>query len=1147
MSTSMTMYLHARRVELYRLALALSLLLAFVLIIIFTMQRTPVASAHMAANGLLSASLSGQQKQHKVNHLQASDEYGKLPLQFEVNGGQTNGEVKFLARGNGYNLFLTMNEAVLALEKPSSRASERKKLASTQEKYSSPDVLRMKLSGANPAPHITGMEELYGHVNYLNGNDPTKWRTGLATYAGVKYQDVYPGIDIIYYGNQRQLEYDFIVAPGSNPNIIKLSIKGAKKLRLDSTGDLLLRTAGGNEIRQHKPVLYQEVDGIRQSIAGGYVVKGKGEVGFRVERYDTTRPLVIDPVLSYSTYLGGSGSDYGYHIATDMAGNAYVVGYTTSPNFPVTSGAAGRAYKSGYNDAFVAKLNASGSALLYSTYLGGSSNDAGYGIWVDSIGSAYITGYTASLDFPTTSDAFQRTSGGGIDVFVAKLNPAGDGLVYSTLIGGGDQDGGSGIAVDSAGNAYVTGDTSSNASGQFFNNFPTTTGAFQTNSSLSGSHSGYAFLLKLSPAGNTLVYSTLLGGGSESGGGIAVDASGNAYATGYTRSQGFPVTPGAFQTAGKSNGYGIPDTPFVTKLNPSGSGLVYSTYLGGNSDGRGIDIAVDSTGSAYTTGYTLASDFPTTPGAFQTKKVGSSYAAYASKLNPSGSGLMYSTYLDGTNADYGSAIAIDQAGNAYVTGSSQSTDFPLTPDAQQRTGDVNGSVFLTQLNPSGGGIYSTYLGGYLGHGITVDSSGNVYIAGYTTTTNLTATPGAFQTVFGGGYRDAFVTKLSGFQSGAPTPTPTPSPAPTSVTNNIQFNTANYFVNEGAGFAAINVVRTGDTSTTATVDYATGDGTAKQRSDYTSASGRLTFAAGEASKTFTVLLIDNAYVDGDRTVNLSLSNPVGASLGDPKTATLTIKDNDVQQATNPIDEIGFFVRQQYLDFLNRDPDTGGFDYWSSLITSCPNGDAQCINSRRVSVSAAFFIEQEFQDTGSFVYRFYKASYAQLPTYAQFIADRSRVVGGSNIEAGKRAFAEIWAQGPQFLAKYPASLAPGDFVDQLIVTVRTATNNKVDLSANRANYLNTLQQSGREGVLRQIVDEASFKAAEYNNAFVLMQYFGYLRRDPDADGYNFWLDVLNNRVQNNYRGMVCAFINSAEYQDRFSSVRTRNDSICGQIGP
>ncbi|MFN2453487.1 MAG: Calx-beta domain-containing protein [Pyrinomonadaceae bacterium] len=379
-----------------------------------------------------------------------------------------------------------------------------------------------------------------------------------------------------------------------------------------------------------------------------------------------------------------------------------------------------------------------------------------------------------------------------------------------------------------------------------------------------------------------------------------------------------------------------------------------------------------------------------------------------------------------------------------------------------------------------------------------------------------------------------------------TPTPTPNPVPPTGSS-VQFSSTTYSVNEGAGFATITVNRSGGTSGSVTVDYAAGDGTAKQRTDYTIASGTLNFAAGESSKTFTVLIMDNARVDGDRTVNLTLSNPVSATLGALKSAVLTISDNDTATATtNPIDGAQFFVREHYLDFLNRLPDDGGLSYWSNGLISC-NGDPQCLNSRRVSVSAAFFVELEFQDTGGYVYRLYKATYGERPSYAQFMPDRSRVVGGANLEAGKQAFADTWVARPEFLTKYPAAMSPGDFVDRLIATVKTATGNVVDLSGQRASYMATLQANGRGSVVRQIAEDPAFRQAEYNRAFVLMQYFGYLRRDPETDGYNFWLDVLNNRVANNYRGMVCAFITSAEYQDRFSSVRTRNDSICGQLAP
>ncbi len=366
---------------------------------------------------------------------------------------------------------------------------------------------------------------------------------------------------------------------------------------------------------------------------------------------------------------------------------------------------------------------------------------------------------------------------------------------------------------------------------------------------------------------------------------------------------------------------------------------------------------------------------------------------------------------------------------------------------------------------------------------------------------------------------------------------------------LQFSAAAYSAQKDAGSATITVTRTGDTSSAASIDYATSDGTATQSRDYITSTGTLNFAAGETTKTFTVLLTNNAYANGNHTVNLTLGNPnpTGATNGAQTTAVLTVVNTTTTQpTTNPIDDARFFVRQQYLDFLNREPDTGGFDYWTSLITKCAATDQKCINSQRVSVSAAFFIEQEFQDTGSFVYRFYKGSLARQPNYAEFTQDRGRVIGGSNLEASKVAFANNWVQRPEFIARYPLSLQPGEFVDTLIAAVKTTTGNKVDLSSRRDSYLSTLQTSGRGSTVRQVVEESAFKTAEYNNAFVLMQYFGYLRRDPDTAGYNFWLDVLNNRVANNYRSMVCAFITSAEYQLRFSSVVTRNDQICGSIG-
>jgi hypothetical protein len=310
-----------------------------------------------------------------------------------------------------------------------------------------------------------------------------------------------------------------------------------------------------------------------------------------------------------------------------------------------------------------------------------------------------------------------------------------------------------------------------------------------------------------------------------------------------------------------------------------------------------------------------------------------------------------------------------------------------------------------------------------------------------------------------------------------------------------------------------------------------------------ASGTLSFSAGETSKNVNVLIADNAFVDGNRTINLTLSNPTGAAMSNPNVAVLTITDNDtIAPATNPIDETQFFVRQHYHDFLNRVPDPVGFAYWNDQITQCGT-DANCINSRRIGVSAAYFVETEFQNTGSYVYCLYKASYGQRPTYAQFMPDRSRLVDGSDLNLSKLAFAEVWVQRPEFIAKYPLNLSGTKFIDSLLQTAQDSSG--VDLSAQRPILINDFITFGSRARIAYLVAEnQTFKLAEYNKAFVLMEYFGYMRRDPDESGYQFWLDILNNRVPNNYRSMVCAFLTSAEYQERFSSVRTRNDSLCSQ---
>jgi hypothetical protein len=609
-------------------------------------------------------------------------------------------------------------------------------------------VLRVRLVGATPNPRVIGTEALPGKSHYFLGSDPQAWRTEIPHFVKVRYEAVYPGVDLVYYGTAGQLEYDFVVASGADPGAITLAFAGVDTLALDPQGDLLLHTAGG-PIRQHKPTIYQEGNGIRQEIAGGYVLKDRQQVGFQVAAYDASRPLIIDPVLSYSTYLGGSANDVGFGIAVDAAGNAYITGQTSSANFPTS--AAFDTTLAGTIDAFVTKLNPDGSALVYSTYLGGGGIDIGRGIAADAAGNAYVTGQTSSGTFPTTASPFQPALAGGSDAFVTKLNPDGSALVYSTFLGGVAGDIGRGIALDAAGNAYVTGDTASSA------DFPTTAGAFDQ---IFNGGSNDAFVTKLNPDGSALVYSTFLGGStSDASSGIAVDASGNAYVTGNTASSAdFPTTTGAFDQIfnGGSN------DAFVTKLNPAGTApLVYSTFLGGGNDDLGIGIAVDATGNAYMTGYTLSADFPTTAGVFD-GTLGGFTDAFITKLNPAGTALVYSTYLGGGDDDLGIGIAVDATGNAYMTGDTFSSDFPTASPVQEVFGGID-DAFVTKLNPDGSALVSsTFLGGVagdIGRGIALDASGNAYVTGQTSSGTFPTTASPVQPALAGG-SDAFVTKLA---------------------------------------------------------------------------------------------------------------------------------------------------------------------------------------------------------------------------------------------------------------------------------------------------------------------------------------------------------------------------------------------------
>ncbi len=718
--------------------------------------------------------------------------YGKIPLSFEANRGQTDPQVRFLARGEGYALFLTGDQAVIEL-KPSQ--------SGTVPGMEPASVLRMNLVGANGHAPSSGEKPQTGVTNYLIGNDPKLWHSDIKAYSRVKYRGVYPGVDLVYYGNQRQLEYDFIVAPGADPAKIALGFDGARP-SVDDHGDLVL-PVNGDEVRFHKPVVYQMMGGQRKAVAASYRV-ANNETHFQVGAYDHRKALIIDPVLSYLTYLGGGDADYignngaqqtygtfqGQGIAVDNQGSAYVAGTTYSVNFPTQAPyqAAGRE-SAGSSTGFVTKLNPAGTAFVYSTFLGGTVRDSIRAIAVDGAGSAYVVGRTQSADFPVTSAAFQTmcapdwtgttkiTSCGGsgnANSFVTKLSADGASLVYSTFLGGNNRGGGDGataVAVDSKGQAYVTGVSGDychpgNAIAYFGNGnytyeqpyycFPTTTGAFvpgTENDTGSGNvpynggtpatvaakyelQTGY--LTVFSADGSSLLYSTLLshpiqGGSGFYGTEIAVDSTGNIYVAGTTSSGNLSTTAGAFQTTtGMVAGGQTPPLAnlsesrgFVAKFGPvsasAPASLLYLTYLGGSTNQSDLigGIVADSAGNAYVSGSTREPDFPVTAGSYQTacntdiSNPTNCHASFVTKIKPDGSGLVWSTYLgsltSGTQVSFGGPIALDAKGNVYVVGTSDNA-FPQVNPIQTNSGG-NSQAFLAELDPTGSTLlFSTLVG-----------------------------------------------------------------------------------------------------------------------------------------------------------------------------------------------------------------------------------------------------------------------------------------------------------------------------------------------------------------------------------------------------------------------------------------------------
>jgi hypothetical protein len=687
------------------------------------------------------------------------EKYGRVPLSFEANEGQADEQVKFLSRGQGYTLFLTPSGAVFALHRRSATADA----TYTRDL----EAIGIRLLGVNSQGKITGVDELPGRLSYFIGNDPAKWITGVPTYAKARYQHIYPGIDLVFYGNEQQLESDFVIAPSSDPNQIRLQFEGGRGLRVSSEGDLILKTSAG-EVRLLKPHVYQEIAGVLHDIDGRYILKANRIVSFSLGAYNHAAPLVIDPILTYSTAINGVhfpvSSGGGHGIAVDATGHAYVTGTTDRSNFLPTAGA----FTTATGFLFVSRLNPTGSAVDYTAVFGGSGSEVAMAITVDAQGEPIITGFTSSSDFPM-QNALQPTLPAGTHAFVTKLNATGSTLLYSTYLGGSGATGtgggptgaGNAVATDSSGAIFVTGYTNSA-------DFPTKNAVQPTcpDLQLNGFCDLQGFVTKLDPTQSgaaSLVYSTFLGGKFPTAGqGIAVDASGNAYITGNTNATDFPTTTGAFKTTivGGSDA-------FVSVLNPGGSGFVYSTYLG---YGFGWGVTVDAQGDAYVTGATNAfgGAFPTTPGAFQTTLSGSTTSdhAFVTKLNSSGTALVYSTFLGGSGSENSSTgnIAIDAAGNAYISGLTSSIDFPMTANAiQVAFGGAPSDAFVAELNAIGNAlIFSTYLGGAAGdqaYGLALDGAGSVYVMGTTTSANFPTTPGAFEPNVNIGTGTIFVTKI----------------------------------------------------------------------------------------------------------------------------------------------------------------------------------------------------------------------------------------------------------------------------------------------------------------------------------------------------------------------------------------------------
>lgn len=707
--------------------------------------------------------------------------FGNLPLSFEPNQGQTDAQVRFLSRTPQYNLFLTSSEAVFTLPvKSAAHNAGRPGIRAQHSLPTSQAVLRMEIQGANPAAKVTGDQAVAGHTNYLIGRDASKWVRDVPQYSRVNYRDVYPNIDLTFYGQQHQLEFDFVVKAGADPNSIALGIEGAR-ISTGADGDLVLTSAAG-DLRMHKPVAYQKQGKQRQPVDARFVVKGT-EVALAIGAYDRNRELVVDPTIVYGTYLGAGSEDDGSAIAVDSTGAAYITGQTASTGFPIkgTLPAPNNALQ-GTQDAFVTKLSADGTALVYSTFFGGTGMDSGNAIAIDGSGQAYIAGATNSTDLPIAGNPIQPVAQGNLDAFVAVLNAAGSALVYSTYIGGLNDDIANGIAVKGS-VIYVVGKAGSGfhiilPSGSVLQGtFKGGTGASPTD----------AFVTKIDLSSSLNNASVYLGGtGNDQATGVGVDSAGNAYVTGATLSTDFPIN-GASPFQNQCNGCASSqEDSFVTEITADFKNYGYSTYLGGSGGDDASQIAVDGPGNAYIVGVTNSTNFPTngTNAAFKTTLTGTNGNGFVTVLKAGGSSLLYSTYLGGSGLDTAIAVALDTSNppKVFVTGQTSSTNFPTVNPTQAANAGGN-DAFVSEINPNASGaaslVFSTYLGGSADEdhflaGIAVDPSGNFYVTGDTqslNTSSVTSFPAiaqGFRTTASnsggsactGVCRDAFVVKYS---------------------------------------------------------------------------------------------------------------------------------------------------------------------------------------------------------------------------------------------------------------------------------------------------------------------------------------------------------------------------------------------------